>query len=165
MRTWTRVLAVMLAVCMMGTTLPSTVLASKTAEGTEQSGNLDLEKPEESEAGAPEELETGAPQDSEAEKPEEPKEDGAQDQNVKNSADVKDDQPEETDNKNLDHPKDKEEPKETLEGEAENSLMGPAEDGASRSVIEEYTTLTVGQELHQTDGERQEYVSCQLESS
>lgn len=194
MRTWTRVLAVLLAVCMMGTTLPSTVLASKTAEGTEQSGNLDLEKPEESEAGAseesetgepqesekpeesdselpeesktetPEELETGAPQDSEAEKPEEPKEDGAQDQDVKNSADVKDDQPEETDNKNLDHPKDQEEPKETLEGEAENSLMGPAEDGASRSVIEEYTTLTVGQELHQTDGERQEYVFSPEES-
>ena len=188
MRTWTRVLAVLLAVCMMGTTLPSTVLASKTAEGTEQSGNLDLEKPEESEtgepqdseaekpeesdselpeeseAGAPEESETGAPQDSEAEKPEEPKEDGAQDQDVKNSEDVKDDQPEETDNKNLDHPKDQEEPKETLEGEAENSLMGPAEDGASRSVIEEYTTLTVGQELHQTDGERQEYVFSPEES-
>ena len=214
MRTWTRVLAVLLAVCMMGTTLPSTVLASEAKvqeqleqtvldaetpeipedkvsdegtpedkvsdEGTKESADLnveepgeaeipeesDAEAPQESDAEMPEDLEAETPQESEAELPKETEEDGAKDQDLNNSEAVKDDQEQDIEDESLNNPKDPEEPnaEETLEGEAENSFMEPAEDGASRSVVEEYTTLTVGQELHQEDGERQEYVFSPEES-
>lgn len=201
MRTWTRVLALLLAVCMAGTTLPSTVLASGTAnqaqleqtvldaqtpenpedkvpeeemsEGTEQSGDLD--ESGDSRTGILEESETDAPPESETEEPEEstekPQESEAQtaegtekditeNQDLKNSESIKDGQAEDNKNGSLDNSKDSKESKEEeiLEGKTENNFMEPAADSVSRSVVEEYITLTVGQELHQEDGERQEYV-------